>query len=425
MNTIYELFDSLELFGIKLGLAQTTRLFQLLGNPQNGLKFIHVAGSNGKGSVCAMIECALRHLGYRTGFYSSPHLVSVCERIRINGIPVSAQLFESYNARLQEAVELMAKEGAKVTYFEAMTALAAMIFIDANVDFVIWETGMGGRLDSTNIVTPLASVITGISLEHTAYLGNTIAKIASEKAGIIKPSVPVFTSPVLHPDALDVIHARAIELHAPHVIAAMPEEPTSVVLSSDRSSVTQKFHVGNHDVTLPLAGPHQRINASVAISVLAHLADLYGFNVQHAVQSLQYTDWPGRFQLYPQFGLIMDSAHNPEGIAALASTLSEVFPGQKFRVFFGAFSDKDSAGGLALLAPFAESFVFLSPDTARASWTPAQLTDQLRSAGINIPACTASIEEATSMLIPERPTLLCGSLHLCGDVANLLEKKSK
>ena len=173
---------SLEFFGIKLGLDQTRALFKAAGSPERSLKFIHVAGSNGKGSVCAMIESGLRAAGFRTGFYSSPHLVSPCERFRINGRPVTEDQLCAVQDVVLPAVAELERSGMKATYFEVTTLIAALLFARAKCDYVVWEVGMGGRLDATNIVTPLVSVVTGISMEHAQYLGNTLQKIAGEKA---------------------------------------------------------------------------------------------------------------------------------------------------------------------------------------------------------------------------------------------------
>ena len=192
---------SLHKFGIKLGLEQTRRLAELCGNPDRDLRFIHLAGTNGKGSTGAMLERALRGSGWKTGFYSSPHLISVCERFRINGCAVSEREFIRQANVVKKAAETMAAAGASVTYFEATTVMAMLMFKEHNCDYVIWETGMGGRLDSTNIVQPVISVITGIALDHEKFLGSTVADIAGEKAGIIKVGVPLVTGEL--PDAAE------------------------------------------------------------------------------------------------------------------------------------------------------------------------------------------------------------------------------
>ena len=195
-------------FGIKLGLEQTVRLVELCGAADNKLKFIHLAGTNGKGSTGAMLERSLRYNGFTTGFYSSPHLVSACERIRINGKAISESEFIELANVLDKAVEKMRSEGMQPTYFEAVTAMAMLSFMRHDCDYVVWETGMGGRLDATNIVQPIASVITNIALDHEKFLGNNLPAIASEKAGIVKKNAPVIIGQMAL-EAEEVIRLKA------------------------------------------------------------------------------------------------------------------------------------------------------------------------------------------------------------------------
>lgn len=407
---------SLEFFGIKLGLDQTRALFQAAGSPERALNFIHVAGSNGKGSVCAMIESGLRAAGFRTGFYSSPHLVSPCERFRIGGRPVTEDELCAVQDVVLPAVAELQRNGMKATYFEVTTLIAAVLFSRAQCDYVVWEVGMGGRLDATNIVTPVVSVITGISMEHAQYLGDTIQKIAGEKAGIVKHGVPVYCSSGTPIPARNVIGFRAAELDAPFRIPPEPSAPDCVRLVDGGHAVEQHFMFDDVPLSIRLAGPHQRRNAALAFSVLRYLADLGGFNFAAAIDGLRRTVWQGRFDLYPEFGLVLDGAHNPEGIGALAETLHEVFPGRKFRFIFGAFSDKDTFDGLRLLAPLATEFVFVRPESARPSKSAVELESELACIVPGTPASDASLETALASLSPEVPTVLCGSLHLCGDV---------
>ena len=407
---------SLEFFGIKLGLDQTRALFTTAGSPERGLKFIHVAGSNGKGSVCAMIESGLRAAGFRTGFYSSPHLVSPCERFRIGGRPVTEDELCSVQDTVLSAVAELKRNGMKATYFEVTTLIAALLFARAKCDYAVWEVGMGGRLDATNIVTPLVSVVTGISMEHAQYLGDTLGKIAGEKAGIIKKGIPVYCSSGTPIPARNVIGFRAAELGAPFRIPPEPSAPDSVRLLNGGHVVEQHFTFDDVPLSLRLAGPHQRRNAALAFSVLRYLADLGGFDFAAAIDGLCRTVWQGRFDLYPEFGLVLDGAHNPEGVGVLAETLREVFPGRKFRFIFGAFSDKNTLESLRVLAPSATEFVFVRPESARPSKSAAELESELARIAPGIPASDASLDAALASLDPARPTVLCGSLHLCGDV---------
>ena len=419
MQQELDFLASLEFFGIKLGLNQTRELFRRLGEPQNKLKFIHVAGSNGKGSVCALLEQGFRSAGLKTGFYSSPHLVNVGERFRINGVETAPVTVAQYVRRLLPAIQSMANEGMKVTYFEATTALAACIFADANVDIVLWETGMGGRLDSTNIITPLASVITGISMEHAERLGDTLGKIAYEKAGIIKEDTPVFCASATPDEAKDVIRARAEELRAPLTFSP-------AVRSVEQSSLPQHFTLedGTQLVT-PLAGPHQRENAALAYAVLKYAAPLLGIAPAIGADGMKNTCWDARFQIFPAQNLIMDAAHNPEGAQVLAATLREVMPGEKFHFLFGAFADKDTAAGLAALADLALSFRFIHMETSRESKTGAELAAELAAIAPDVPCDSMPLEQALIERYPDdAKRVLCGSIHLCGDAVPILTQQN-
>ena len=409
---------SLEFFGIKLGLDQTREVFRRMGDPAKDLRFIHVAGSNGKGSVCALLESALRHAGFKTGFYSSPHLVTVGERFRINGIPATDEMVENCVNRLRPVVDAMSEDGMKVTYFEATTVIAATLFAEAGVDIVLWETGMGGRLDSTNIVTPLASVITGISLEHADRLGGTLEKIAFEKAGIIKPGVPVYCAETTPDAAKAVIRARAEECAAPFTLSQK-------TIPGNCTGTLQYFTLKDGTaLATPLMGPHQRGNAALAWAVLQGLAPVLDIDLAKAVEGMRSTRWDVRFQVFPERGLILDAAHNPEGIHALAATLKEHYPGRKFHFLFGAFSDKDTASGLAELADLALSFRFIHMETDRASRTFEELSAELK--GICPVSCdTMTLEDALSSVYPDGELrVLCGSLHLCGDALAILNKST-
>lgn len=420
MNEL-DFLASLEFFGIKLGLHQTEELFRRLGSPQNKLTFIHVAGSNGKGSVCSMLETALRACGMKTGFYSSPHLVNVNERFRINGIPVDDETLCAAIAKLRNVAADMEKDGMKITYFEATTALAAMLFAEAECNVVLWETGMGGRLDATNIVTPLASVITGISLEHTKFLGDTLEKIASEKAGIIKKNIPVFLASATPAAAQKVIAQKAEECESKLTMSPeILEGSWTFTQADDRILQTFKLCSGE-ELTIALTGTHQRQNAALAYSVLNHLQTVLNFDLSTALDALKNVQWPGRFQLIPGKHLILDSAHNPEGIGVLASTLQEIYKGKKFHFLFGAFADKDTLTSLKILAPLALSFTFLEMETMRACHAAHALGDELSQATTEkIPWSCTTLEEA--LRDPEDLTILCGSVHLCGDALAILEK---
>ncbi len=400
-------------FGIKLGLEQTRLLMERAGAPDKALRFIHIAGTNGKGSCAAMLEGALRHCGYRTGLYTSPHLVSPCERIRVNGCAVSEEVYADAVANLKEIADQLAQ---CPTYFEFTTVMAAKIFADAQVDFVIWETGMGGRFDSTNVVTPVCSVITGIAMDHEKYLGTDLTSIAREKAGIIKPGRPVFCGE-LPPEAARVVDETAVRVGAAVKYCPIDScRDLKISLNGDR--FIQCFDYAGHRVRLGLAGPLQRRNFKVVYEVLSFLASEFGFGLDKALDGLAAVRWPARIQFLPD-GSILDGAHNPDGAGALVEALAEILPGEKFTVIMANFADKDTAGVLRELNKVAAGFVFvpLLVD-GRGGLPPEELAAMLRGMA-DTPAHTAgSLREALE-LPAEHRHLIAGSLFMAGDALAL------
>lgn len=413
---VFDWLSGLEFFGVKLGLHQTRALFEELGSPEKELKFIHIAGSNGKGSTGAFLEAGLLNAGFKTGFYSSPHLVEVNERFRINGKVPDSVTVGRVLEKVRAAAERLLRKDFRVTYFEATTAAAALLFAEAGADFVVWETGMGGRLDATNIVTPLASVITSLSLEHKEYLGDTPAKIAFEKAGIIKSGVPVFLGCTIPDEAMQVFIARSKELGAPLEQAVMPDD-VRIVFEDDRP---YQF-LWNGTVRLPLPGRFQRANAALARLVLLNLASRFGFDSQKALDGFRKAQWPARFQVFPHERLLFDGAHNPECAGVLADALREVYPGEKFDFVYGSFADKDTREFLRALIPLAASFLFVGVESARKSRSPEELCTLLHELAPEIPCSATRLKDALSQPVPNRK-VLCGSLHLCGEALALREQ---
>lgn len=406
MNS-FDYLQQLGMFSCDLGLERMRRLYELLGAPAPRLGYLHLAGTNGKGSVGALLESALRTAGFRTGFYSSPHLIEPTERVRINGRALTSERWEAAGQRVMAAAEtLRAAGGGQVTYFEFTTALAALVFAEEAVDFGCWETGMGGRLDATNVVTPRLSIITGIALDHQTYLGDTLAAIAGEKAGIIKPGVPVLAG-AMPEEALRVIAERARELGSP----LLRPLPTG---AAEYRRGHQFFTLDGEPVELALIGPMQRRNAALAGAALRELARDGAFDRARALSGWRRVRWPGRIQMLND--LVIDGGHNPDGLTALAEALREAFPGEHFRVIFGAFQDKDAASGLPLLAPLAEEFIFTPvPAAGRACYSAAELRAMVP------PTCptraAADFEEALRLArAAGGRTLVSGSLYLAGAV---------
>jgi dihydrofolate synthase / folylpolyglutamate synthase len=375
--------------GVKLGLERMRDFLAALGWEQGTQRFLHVAGTNGKGSVCAMLESICRAAGMRTGLFTSPHLVTFSERIRVNGEMAGAGAIAEHLTRIRETCERM---GTQPTFFELTTGLAFEVFRQAGLDVIVLETGMGGRLDSTNVVQPLAAVITSIGMDHMQYLGNTLANIAGEKAGIIKPGVPVVTGPLPEEAAAviaEVAGARGAEL----IIVREPVEG---------------FSVG-------LKGKHQRMNAAVAVRAMEAAGLEIG--LEEIAEGLRTVRWPGRFQDTGR-GFILDGAHNPDAAERLAETWREEYGERRTGVILGILQDKDAAGICAGLAAVAEEFVIVpvrSPRTRpvdelqeiAADWRPSR-------------AC-ASLEEAmASTRGGAAPALVAGSLFLVGEALVLL-----
>jgi len=407
LDDLRTFLDSLQMFGIKPGLEQTRKLMDAAGNPERKLKFIHIAGTNGKGSTGAMLEQGLRSAGFRTGFYSSPHLVDVAERFKIDGKDVDNAVLAAAGDKLRTCAQ-----GLAFTYFEFTTVLAAMLFADAKVDFVIWETGMGGRLDATNVVTPLASVITNIALDHQRYLGDTIAAIAAEKAGIIKPGVPVFCGALPH-EAANVAAQVAAAQNAP-IFTATAEAISPFRYERGRDSFFQVFEYCGQTVELPLLGTMQRNhNFKIVYLVLKYLAQKFDFKLETALAGLRGTFWPARCQELER-GFIVDGGHNPDGVAALTAAMREVYPGEKFTVIFAGFKDKEVKTSLEMLQTVAKRFIFVPlHEYGRPSYSGEELGRMLDGA---LPYLAADNVRHALLLADDKPILAAGSLYLAGEI---------
>jgi len=399
----------LQWFGLKLGLDNTRRLAALAGNPQDRLRFVHVAGTNGKGSTCAMLDGIYRAAGLRVGLFTSPHLISFRERIQVNRAPIP----EAEVVRLVERVQGLLRgfpRDHSPTFFEVVTVIALCYFAEQSCDLVIWETGMGGRLDATNIVTPVASVITNIQFDHEQWLGNTLAKIAAEKAGIIKPGVPVVTAADA-PEALAVIRAAAGLAQAPLVIldAAVAHRPPLDTLA------------------LPLAGEHQKQNAGLALATVRALATRFPVTEEAVRQGLAAVRWPGRLQVLetaPGCLTLLDGAHNPAGVQALESALAQSYPDRRPVMIFGVLRDKDWPAMCHRLSPLAEA-IYLVPVASARSATPDELRPacQITASGVPIRACS-SLEAALELTRNAPFRLITGSLYLIGEALERLEPAS-
>ena len=385
-------------FGFQPGLDSTRRLAAAVGNPQDRLRFIHVAGTNGKGSTCAFLESMYRVAGFRTGLYTSPHLVRFGERIQVGRHPLPEETL----ARLVSELRQRMPADLTPTFFEFTTVVALMAFAEAAVDVVLWETGLGGRLDATNIVTPLASVITSIGLDHMQVLGGTVGEIAAEKAGIIKPGVPILTS-VDRADALAVIQYRARELDSHCVVV-------------DAAAVSR--------MTWPvsLLGPHQRVNATLAVVTVRLLRAFLPVSDEHLVHGLANTRWAGRMQVFQrgEQTWLLDGAHNADGVAAFRRALTQHYPERHPVMVLGMLRDKAWREMATHLAPAASRLVIApvsSPRTVQAD----ELRQALQEArcGRAVRAC-ASVDEALRAVAREPFVAVTGSLYFIGEVLEQL-----
>lgn len=351
----------------RLGLARVSALLDRMGRPQDRLKFVHVAGTNGKGSVCAYIESILRCAGYRTGLFTSPYIIRFEERIRVGGADISHDDLVRMTLFVRDHAEALAKEiGEHPTEFELMTAVAFEHFARASCDIVVCEVGLGGRLDSTNIIAaPEACVITRLGLDHTDLLGDTIEKIAREKAGIVKPDCTVVCWPQDDANAMRAI-AEIAEARDAHV--AIPD--FSRLLARARvSGGFREFSYNGKPYRTRLLATYQPYNAALAIETIEVLR-AKGWSVpQAAMESgLERAMWPGRFEAisFLDSTVVIDGAHNPQGARALAESLENVFPRQRVSFVVGVLADKDYRSMIREVASLAKSFVCVAPPVARA-----------------------------------------------------------
>ena len=383
LNWLYQL----ERFGIKLGLENVRRLFAALEIDFSSACVLHVAGTNGKGSVCAMIDSICRAGGLRSGLFTSPHLITFRERIRINGEPIGQ---EEARAGLEKIRRLVENWDPHPTFFEIATALALNFFAGQKCDVVVLETGLGGRLDATNAVQSNISVITPIALDHEQWLGSTIAQIAGEKAGIIKPRVPVVSAPQL-PEAKKVIQARAAECDAP--------------LEFVRSLYD--------DSPVGLRGEHQKWNAAIAVAAVRRSGlKISEGNVAGGLQAVQ---WPARFQCIDQ-RTVVDGAHNPASAETLAATWKEVFGDSRATLILAVLADKDIGGIIKALAPISSS-VLLPKIRSERSADPEEIAKALASLTPSLPySITPTFADALEMAHGKPdPVLITGSLHFAGE----------
>jgi dihydrofolate synthase/folylpolyglutamate synthase len=388
-----------EIKSAKLGLERIVAVLEALRNPERAYRVVHVAGTNGKGSTCAMIDAGLRAAGVRTGLFTSPHLIEPTERIQIDGIPVSQRDFERAFNVVHETAEKLDLD-CHPTYFETVTAMAFWLFREKKVETAVVEVGLGGRLDSTNVVHPVLTVITPIDFDHEAYLGHTIEAIAGEKAGILKPGVPaVFARQ--RPEAAAVLEARAGELRVP--VTRFKEFEIRDLHMDARGS---RFS----GIVCPLAGEHQIDNAVTAALALRALGI--------SPDGIKDARWPGRIEhVSPNPDIILDGAHNPAGARALARYLERFYGGRRIWLVYGAMRDKAIDEVAGVLFPVAAELVLTAPDTPRAL-RPEALAEFAGRGHIE-PTVESAIAYARADAAEEDVIVITGSLFVVGEARRL------
>ena len=394
--------QALTQFGMRPGLERMERLTALAGHPERALRFIHVAGTNGKGSTCAFLESIYREAGLRVGLYTSPHLVHFSERIQIDRVPISDIDLTEIVSRLRPLAEESGL-GESPTFFEFATLVALEYFQRQKVDLVVWETGLGGRLDATNVVTPLACVITNIQFDHEKWLGHTLSEIAFEKAGIIKEEIPVLTASQ-EPEALEIIRRIAERKHAP--LKALSNSELQAICPGD----------------VPLMGQHQRLNAGLAVAAAHCLIDILPVTDKNILDGIHKIYWPGRMQRVhwgKDCELLLDGAHNLGGVEAFVQAI-QALNRRPTALVVGMLADKALEAMATQLAGLALE-VFTVPVQNSRTALAATLADFFRrtpSAPV-VHECY-SVTDALQKASNHGVIAVCGSLYLIGEVLALV-----
>jgi dihydrofolate synthase/folylpolyglutamate synthase len=428
-NEFKEWMFSLERFGIKLGLENITEFLKRIGNPHHDLRSLHVTGTNGKGSICVLASEILRKHGLRVGLYTSPHLVDFRERIKINGREISEKDVVRLGTNLQQVMEAMAEENKEkqLTFFEFTTGLAFKYFAEKEVDMIVAEVGMGGRLDATNVLNPVVSAISRIGLEHTNYLGTTIQDIAREKAGIVKQGVSVVTCE-RKPEALAVITSACERKGALLRRIGRDFEVTAIRQSLDGTKFDYSGARNLRDLNTHLLGGYQAENAAGAIAIVEELAKRDLFITDEDIRrGLMVARWPGRLDVVSRNPLILfDGSHNPDGVSTTVGVL-ETLKATPLTFVLGCMDDKDSRGIVKALIPAAEKIVSTQAKCKRA--LPAKKLDRIVSEEFSGPReLFESSEDAFDHSAEDtrgRGLCVIGSLYLVGEAIPWWNKRGK
>lgn len=418
-----------ETLAMKLGLDSIHALARALNEPQKKFPAVHIAGTNGKGSTAAMTASILRKAGLRAGLYTSPHLISITERVQVNGEEVTPEDFARLATEVRAAGERLVAEGvlpAPPTFFEQATMIGFLYFAEKQVDLAVLEVGLGGRLDATNICEPVVTAITPVGYDHQQYLGDTLSSIASEKAGIVKPGVPVIIAPQ-HDEAMRAIIARCEELNAPMIETSRPFDVETVegaenIGRYDFRYQTPRDEYGAH---LSLRGRHQITNALTAIHIAEQLRSA-GFDVPSPaiVEGLSKAEWPGRLEMIhlsqSQAPLLLDGAHNEAGARVLRDFLDEHFSSATITIIFGAMADKAINEMSGILFPAAQQIIVTKIASPRAA-DPRAIAETTHRDVIRIENVGEALREALRITPQHGLICVCGSLFLVGDIKQSLE----
>ncbi len=416
---------TLSKFGINLGLARIEKLLDLMGRPERRFRTVHVTGTNGKGSTTAMLAAILTAAGIRTGMYTSPHLKDYTERFVVDGEPAGREALAAAIAHTRGFVDAMTAEGWEhPTEFEVLTAAAFHYFATAGAEYAVVEVGLGGLLDSTNVVLPEVAIITNVALEHTDRCGGTLAEIAAHKAGIIKPGVPVVTA--ARGAALDVIRDTAAARGAPLAVLGRDfyAEAAGVDGLRQMVAVVSRRHGDLGRFPLSLLGRHQAENAAVAVMAALTVAEREKRVTPAAIRAgLADARWPGRFEVVPgRPALVIDGAHNPAGAAVLRATLDEMFPDRPTVFVLGILGDKDVEGIIGTLVRAGDRVVAVKPASERAA-DPGRM---VAAAGEERAEAAGTVEEgmerAGELAGPDGLVCVAGSLYLVGPARRIAQK---
>jgi dihydrofolate synthase/folylpolyglutamate synthase len=415
-NSAIEYLFNLQKFGIKFGLSKTENLLSAFGNPHLGQNYIHIAGTNGKGSVATFMGSILQEAGYKVGLYVSPHLVRFTERFRINGTEISQEKAVELIKELQHVFDA----DEPPTFFEAVTAMSILYFSREKTDIAIMEVGMGGRLDATNVITPLVTGITNISMEHQEYLGNRLSQIAMEKAGVIKKGVDVVTA-ATQPQIIQQLKRVASERGAPF---------WQVGRDVRYRSIPSGLHFfgkrGNlKGLKLGLRGLHQSRNAALALGMMERIeAKGFPHSTDQIQKGLKKAQWPGRMQIIQENPMILlDGAHNVAAVKALARSIEKDFSYKKMILVIGVMADKDIAALLRAIVPISNRVLYTRPVYQRAA-DPSLLMEKaapLNKPGEIVQTLTEALKRAKALAGPKDLIVVCGSLFTVGEALTFFD----